>query len=221
MKKRNILALLLTAALALSLCACGSQSGQSLAPAEEPAPEAVPAPQEPAAEETEPVPEAAAGLSFSTTDREDNAWDESCFQQAELTMINFWEPWCPPCVGEMPDLEKLYQDYREQGFLILGVYGTPGMEDEVDAVLAETGVSYPILHFTEAFEAFQTGYVPTTIFVDSQGHILRREADAEILGLLREVGLPNAEELAGIAFVGGKPYEGWEAVVLEAFGAVD
>ena len=115
----------------------------------------------------------------------------------------------------------LYQDYREQGFLILGVYGTPGMEDEVDAVLAETGVSYPILHFTEAFEAFQTGYVPTTIFVDSQGHILRREADAEILGLLREVGLPHAEELAGIAFVGGKPYEGWEAVVLEAFGAVD
>ena len=191
MKKRNILALLLTAALALSLCACGSQSGQSPAPAEEPAPEAVPAPQEPAAEETEPVPEAAAGLSFSTTDREDNAWDESCFQQAELTMINFWAPWCPPCVGEMPELEKLYESYAEQGFTILGVYSTADREDEVDAVLAECGTTYPILHDCPDFDVFQSGYVPTTVFVDSRG------------------------QLVGEMQIGAMSYEGWAALVEE------
>ena len=172
MKKRNILALLLTAALALSLCACGSQSGQSPAPAEEPAPEAVPAPQEPAAEETEPEPEATAGLSFSTTDREDNAWDESCFQQAELTMINFWEPWCPPCVGEMPELEKLYENYQDRGFQILGVYATPNQEEDVDDILTDAGITYPILHYCSEFDQFQTGYVPTTVFVNSRGEVI-------------------------------------------------
>ena len=136
-------------------------------------------------------------------------------------MINFWEPWCPPCVREMPDLEKLYQDYRGQGLLILGVYSTPGMEDEVDAVVTQTGVSYPILQDTEAFEAFRTGYVPTTIFVDSRGHVLQREPDEETLDALREVGIPNAEELASITFVGGMPYAGWEAVVRTALESAE
>ena len=175
MKKRNLLVLLLLAALTLSLCACGSQPAQAPAaepaPAEEPAPEAEPVAQAPA-EETEPEPEAAAGLSFSTTDREGNSWDESCFAQAELTMINFWEPWCPPCVGEMPELEKLYENYRDQGFQILGVYATTNQEADVDAVLEEAGITYPILHYCQQFDEFQTGYVPTTVFVNSQGQIV-------------------------------------------------
>lgn len=199
---KRLIPFLLAAVLLLGLCAYGRAERASV---------------------PEPVPETAFApdLLFSTTDREGAVYGESIFAGQRLTMINLWEPWCPPCVREMPDLEKLYQDYREQGLLILGVYSTPGMEDEVDAVLTATGVSYPILHSVEALDAFQTGYVPTTIFVDSQGHILRREPDAETLGLLREVGLPNAEELASVTFVGGRPYEGWEAVVLEAFGAED
>ena len=84
-------------------------------------------------------------------------------------MLNFWEPWCPPCVGEMPDLAKLSEAYADRGLLILGVYSTEGMEEDVASVLEKSGVQYPILHYCGAFDVFQSGYVPTTVFLNSAG----------------------------------------------------
>ena len=132
---------------------------------------------------------AVTGLQFSTTDRSGAAVDQSVFAGHALTMINFWEPWCGPCVGEMPDLEKLWKNYKSKGFQILGVYATDGMEADVDAVLADTGVTYPILHWCDAFEQFETGYVPTTVFVDEHG------------------------ELVGEALIGSRSYRDWVSVI--------
>ena len=126
---------------------------------------------------------------FFTTDRYAQPWDQSVFAEHKLTMINFWEPWCGPCVSEMPDLEKLYQTYSEQGLLILGVYSTEDRENDVDAVLRQCGTSYPILYYCPAFDAYQTGYVPTTIFVNQDG------------------------QQVGSTEIGSKSYEAWAALV--------
>ena len=104
-------------------------------------------------------------------------------------MLNFWEPWCPPCVAEMPDLEKLSQAYADRGFLILGIYSTDGQEENVDAVLSDCGTSYPILHYCDAFEVFQTGYVPTTVFLNAAG------------------------ETVGETYVGSRSYAAWAQIV--------
>ena len=133
------------------------------------------------------------GLIFTTEDREGNPWNQSVFLSQKLTMINFWEPWCGPCVGEMPDLQRLQDTYADQGLLILGVYQTPGAEEDVDAVLSYTGVTYPILHYTEEFDAFQSGYVPTTIFVDGDGRVIG-EGDSAL-------------------YIGSNSFEGWADVV--------
>ncbi|MBQ1756669.1 MAG: TlpA family protein disulfide reductase [Oscillospiraceae bacterium] len=114
------------------------------------------------------------GFAFSTTDRDGNAWDQTAFADNRVVMVNFFEPWCGPCVSEMPELERLYQDYKDKGVLLIGVYAT---EEGVEDVLAQTGVTYPILHYTEAFDVFQTGYVPTTVFFNSTGEIV---GDTEI-----------------------------------------
>ena len=42
-------------------------------------------------------------------------------------------------------------------------------------MLASLHITYPIVEATERFNKFQTGYVPTTFFVDSQGHVLKHE----------------------------------------------
>src|SRR5262245_43005790 len=39
----------------------------------------------------------------------------------DVILINFWATWCAPCAGEMPHLQRLYETYRGQGFVILGV----------------------------------------------------------------------------------------------------
>jgi len=138
-------------------------------------------------------------FTFSTTDRVGNEWNESVFANAEVTMINFWEPWCSPCVNEMPDLEKLYENYQDQGFQIIGVYSETGMEYEVDQILKDCHTTYPILLYTTEFDQFQTGYVPTTIFVDSKGHVLD---------------IPGGDNVV----IGGQSYRDWEAIVKKLLG---
>ena len=158
-------ALLAALLLTLTLAACSAQK-----------PAATPAPAAPA-------------VRFTTTDRGGSTVDETILRGHKLVMLNFWEPWCPPCVKEMPELEKLYRDYADKGLLILGVYSTEGQEQEVDKVLSDSGTSYPILRYSKDFDSFKTGYVPTTLFVDGEGTIL-----SELL-------------------VGSRDYAGWEELL--------
>ena len=144
------------------------------------------------AEESKPAEEsAAAALRFETTTLAGEAADESIFAGHKLTMINFFEPWCPPCVAELPDLEKLYETFAPDGFQLLGVFST---EEGVERLLSDAGVSYPVLRYVPAFDVFQTGYVPTTVFVDEHGAVV------------------------GETQIGANSYEGWEAIVRELLG---
>lgn len=185
--KRNFLCLL-ALLLLLALGACVGKTAAPAAPDEStPAPPA--APELPA--ETAVPSAAEPALRFATTTLGGEAADESLLAEASLTMVNFFEPWCPPCIAELPELEKLYETYAPEGFLILGVFST---EEGVDKVLADAAVSYPALRYVSAFDRFQTGYVPTTVFLDAAG---------------RQV---------GDTVVGARSFAEWEAIVKELLG---
>lgn len=173
--------------MVLSLASCSSsESGSSNPESEETTVESV----VPTGTAADFDPE----FTFKTTDRDGKEYDESIFSSNKLTMINFWEPWCGPCVSEIPDLERLYEAYKDKGFQIIGVYSETHMESDVDGILEKGKVSYPILKYTSEFDVFQTGYVPTTIFVDSKGHIIKMEDGAG-------------------SVIGSNSYEGWEAII--------
>lgn len=138
-------------------------------------------------------------VKFSTSDRDGNHYDESIFADYELIMINFWEPWCGPCVGEIPDLQQLYADYKDKDFLIIGVYSETTMESEVDQILNDSKVDYLILKYTSDFDKFQSGYVPTTIIVDKNGNVIN-----------------TGESYQGVdesLIVGSRSYRDWEAII--------
>ena len=143
-------------------------------------------------------------VTFTAYDRNGTAYDESIFAQYELTMINFWEPWCGPCVGEIPDLEKIYEEYSDKGLLIIGVYSEDTMEDEVDEILSSSGVTYPVLRYDSAFDKYLTGYVPTTIFVDRNGNII-------------DTGI-TYQDIDGTTLVGSRTFDEWEELVRKYLG---
>ena len=128
------------------------------------------------------------------TDLDGNEITEEEFSKHKVTMINFWEPWCGPCVNEMPDLELLYEAYKDKDFQIIGVYSETHMESEVDGILKDKNISYPILKYTAEFDIFQTGYVPTTVFVDSKGHIVKMSDGTDYV-------------------IGSNTYEAWESII--------
>lgn len=182
---KKILVVLLCAALMISLAACGTANTASTTDTE--SPEATAS----AASETEASEEAGtgAGITFTTTDLDGNTWTQADLEGNTLTMINFWEYWCGPCVNELPELQELSEDYADQGFMILGVFSDDSNLDKVASTVETAGVTYPILNYSDDFDQYQTGYVPTTIFVNASG------------------------EVVGETEIGSHTYEEWSAIV--------
>lgn len=62
-------------------------------------------------------------------------------------LVNFWAPWCPPCLREMPDLVALQQ--RNKDLQVIGVAVMYGSRQEVADVIAKQSLSYPIVFGNE------------------------------------------------------------------------
>ena len=119
--------------------------------------------------------EASDGLQFETVDIDGNAVTNEIMEGAKLVLLNLWEPWCGPCVGEMPDLEKLYEEYKDQGLLILGVYATFSMDEDAKEIVTSLGITYPILKADSELLALEQSYVPATFLLDCEGRLLYEE----------------------------------------------
>lgn len=132
-------------------------------------------------------------ITFTTTDREGNEWTEKAFAGQKLTMINFWEPWCHGCVEEMPDLNKLYEGYKDQGLLILGVYGSDNSstDQEITDTIEKTGATYPNLRYCQEFSTWLDDLLPVTVFLDENGKVV------------------------GEPIIGSRSYEEWAEIVEE------
>lgn len=116
-------------------------------------------------------------LSFSSQTAFGEAIDSSVFSGYDLTMINIWGTLCKPCIAEMSDLQKLYEDMADQGVNILGFVANY-QEDRVEkaqAILTAKGVTYSNVVFDDEVSGAITAQIsgfPTTIFVDSQGNVI-------------------------------------------------
>lgn len=92
----------------------------------------------------------------------------------QAVMINYWASWCPPCREEMPTLEKVYQEYQDQGLVVVAVNTT--YQDNVTEITdfaKEFDLSFPIpLDRTGAVSVrYQLRGLPSTYFVDREGII--------------------------------------------------
>lgn len=61
----------------------------------------------------------------------------------KVLVVNFWASWCPPCVEEMPTLDKIAQEYSAKNVLIVGI----GIDSpsNIREFLQKTPVSYPVV----------------------------------------------------------------------------
>lgn len=118
-------------------------------------------------------------IDFTLTDQYGNSHTLSEYK-GKTVFLNFWATWCPPCRAEMPDIEKIYQSYKEKGdesLVILGVAG-PGQGQEtteqgIADFLEENGYTYPVLMDPtgEQFINYGIYSLPTTYMIDKEGNI--------------------------------------------------
>lgn len=94
--------------------------------------------------------------------------------RGQAVMINLWASWCPPCREEMPAIQKVYEEYKDQGLVVLAVNTTnQDTEAAAAAFVDEFGLTFPVpLDRTGAVSnRYQLRGLPSTYFVDREGII--------------------------------------------------
>ena len=92
--------------------------------------------------------------------------------RGRVVLLNFWASWCPPCVREMPSLERLQRQFGGRPFSVLAVnIGEP--EADIRRFLARVPVEFPVLLDADgaALQRWKVFVFPTSLVLDSNGRI--------------------------------------------------
>ncbi len=94
--------------------------------------------------------------------------------RGKVVLVNFWATWCPPCRKELPSMERLWRQFKDQGLVVLGV----NVAEDGNAVFAfsnglETPLTFPLLLDEDGTvtQSWPVQGLPTTFLVDKQGRI--------------------------------------------------
>jgi peroxiredoxin len=113
--------------------------------------------------------------------------------RGQVVLVNFWATWCPPCRKEMPDLETLYQQFKDQNFVILAISDEGA--GKVKPFVAKQKVTYPILldPGRKVHELFEVVGIPKTFIYDRDGKLVAQSIDMrtrkQFLEMLGQAGL--------------------------------
>ena len=105
------------------------------------------------------------GRSFSLSDT-----------RGKVVILDFWATWCPPCRMEIPHFQALYEEYKDEGLVVVGIALDRGGAAAVKPFIESNGVSYPILIGDQNVQASYGGIrgIPTTFIIDRHGRIMEK-----------------------------------------------
>lgn len=94
--------------------------------------------------------------------------------RGQVVIVNLWASWCTPCRVEMPEIERVWQAYKDKGLVVLGV-DTTFQDSEQDAIafVRELNLTFPILFDRTGGTSnrYQLRALPSTFFIDRKGVI--------------------------------------------------
>ncbi len=100
------------------------------------------------------------------------------FQKKPL-VLNFWATWCPPCVAEMPLLDRFYRENMHKGWQVVGL--AIDKAEPVRRFVRENAIGFPVgLAENDGYELVQTlgnlsGGLPFTVLIGEDGSVIQRK----------------------------------------------
>ncbi|PYS80607.1 MAG: hypothetical protein DMF70_10555 [Acidobacteria bacterium] len=131
-------------------------------------------------------------LNFTLTDLQGKSWTLQALR-GKVVLVNFWATWCQPCRREMPDLDALYQRFKDQGLVVLAISDEEA--GKINELLAEKKVSYPILldPGSRVYKLFRLDGIPKSFVYDRDGQLVSQAIDMrtqkQFLELLARAGV--------------------------------
>lgn len=105
----------------------------------------------------------------------------------KVYLVNFWSPDCVPCIKEMPDLKKIYSEYKKQNFEIMAVAMDFNSLQSVKQTSENMALPFFVVHDNDGLIAKNFDNVsvtPTSFLVNKKGKIVKRY-----------IGIPNMDDL--------------------------
>ena len=96
--------------------------------------------------------------------------------KGRVVLLNIWATWCPPCVEEMPSMEKLYQELQGEGFEILAVSIDESGAQDVLPFMKKHKLSFPVLIDPKGTlkGLYQTTGVPESFIIGKDGILVEK-----------------------------------------------
>ena len=118
------------------------------------------------------VPHATRPVEIQLKDVFDNTVSLSDYR-GKIVFLNFWATWCPTCVVEMPSMEKLHQQFKDQDFIMIAV-NMQESKAQVMSFLEKYKLTFTTLLDSngEVASGFAIRALPTTLVLDKAGRIM-------------------------------------------------
>jgi peroxiredoxin len=118
-----------------------------------------------------------AKLDFTVKDMHGSDVDLASYR-GQVVLLNFWATWCGPCKAEIPGFVELYDQYREQGFAVVGI-STDDSPEQLRKFAQQYKMSYPVLVGRDRSDITDEAYgpmwgIPVSFLIAKDGSVCRR-----------------------------------------------
>ena len=123
---------------------------------------------------------------FTLTDLSGKTWHLQDLR-GKVVLLNFWATWCPPCRKEMPDLQALYDKYKESGLVVLAISDEEA--GKVPPFIAERKISYPVMldPGRKVNDLYRVEGIPKTFVYDRDGKMVAQSIDMRTKGQFQQM----------------------------------
>jgi thiol-disulfide isomerase/thioredoxin len=90
--------------------------------------------------------------------------------KGKIIFVNFWATWCPPCIAEMPSMQRLYDDYQDK---IVFLFVTTDSFEKANSFLAKENLNLPIFQpVSNPPLEMESSTIPATYLVDQESNVV-------------------------------------------------
>ena len=112
---------------------------------------------------------------FSVRDKDNNLVSLSDFT-GKVVLVEFWASWCSYCIAEIPNLNKMYEDYQSENFELIGI-SLDTDPDEWLKKVQDKNIQYTQLNDPGGFSSdvalsYEVSSIPKMVLVNEEGYIL-------------------------------------------------
>ncbi len=93
-------------------------------------------------------------------------------QPGKVVFINFWATWCPPCIAELPSIDKLYQQFKDHDGIVFAIIDVDNQYEKSKQFMEDKKLGLPVHVPSGQIPSDWLGNaIPTTVILDKQGRI--------------------------------------------------